>query len=113
MQTAVTADLKSAQILLFAFKTDFTKTLCVGRPKGFFQFKITINILVSSFRFIWIPMLWVYGHYLIMIKNICTLTVRGSNLESESDVYRRQILTTKVAPRAVKFKPGIVTNTMT
>ena len=31
--------------------------------KGFFQFEITINGLVSSFWFIWIPMLWVYGHY--------------------------------------------------
>ena len=29
--------------------------------KCFFQFKIIINGLVSSFRFIWIPMLRVYG----------------------------------------------------
>ena len=29
--------------------------------KGFFYFEIIINALVSSFRFIWIPMLWVYG----------------------------------------------------
>ena len=29
---------------------------------GFFQFEITINVLVSSFRLIWIPMLWVCGH---------------------------------------------------
>ena len=27
------------------------------------QFEIIINVLFSSFRFIWIPMLWVYGHY--------------------------------------------------
>ena len=33
------------------------------RPKGFFQFEITITVLVSFFRFIWIPRLWVYGHY--------------------------------------------------
>ena len=25
--------------------------------------RIETNVLVSSFRFIWIPMLWVYGHY--------------------------------------------------
>ena len=34
--------------------------------KGFFQFQIIINVLVSSFWFIWIPMLswlWVYGYY--------------------------------------------------
>ena len=29
----------------------------------FFQFEIIINVLVSSFCFIWIPMLWVHGHY--------------------------------------------------
>ena len=32
-------------------------------PKGFFQFEIIINVLVSSFWFIWIPVLWVYGHH--------------------------------------------------
>ena len=32
------------------------------RLKGFIQFEIPINVLVSSFWFIWIPMLWVYGH---------------------------------------------------
>ena len=31
--------------------------------KGFFQFEIIINVLVSSFWFILIPMFWVYGHY--------------------------------------------------
>ena len=30
------------------------------KPKGFVQFEIIINVLVSSFWFIWIPMLWVY-----------------------------------------------------
>ena len=33
------------------------------RPKIVFLFKIIINVLVSSFWFIWIPMLWIYGHY--------------------------------------------------
>ena len=31
--------------------------------EGFFQFEIIMNVLVSFFRFIWIPMLWVYGYY--------------------------------------------------
>ena len=31
--------------------------------KWFFKFEIIINVLSSSFRFIWIPMLDVYGHY--------------------------------------------------
>ena len=33
------------------------------RPKGFIQFEIIINVLVGSFWFILILMLWVYGHY--------------------------------------------------
>ena len=33
------------------------------RPKDYFQFEIIINVLVSSFWLIWIPMWWVYGHY--------------------------------------------------
>ena len=31
--------------------------------KGFFQFEVIIKVLFSSFRFIGIPMLWVYCHY--------------------------------------------------
>ena len=31
--------------------------------KGLFQLEFIINILVSFFWFIWIPMLWIYGHY--------------------------------------------------
>ena len=34
--------------------------------------------------------------------NIFTPTVRGSTLVCESDVYRHQILMTKVGPRTVK-----------
>ena len=62
--------------------------------KGFFQFEIIIDVLVSSFRFIRIPLLWVYDQY-----KYFTLTVRGSTLESESDVYRCHILTSKVDSR--------------
>ena len=29
------------------------------KPRSLFPFEIIINVLVSSFRFIWIPMLWV------------------------------------------------------
>ena len=32
------------------------------RPKGFLQFETIINVLVISFWFIWLPMLWVYDH---------------------------------------------------
>ena len=53
-----------------SFKSAEIKT---KRPTGFFQFQIIIPVLVSSFRFIWIPMLWVYGHY-----KYFTLSVRIS-----------------------------------
>ena len=45
------------------------------RPKGFFQFEIILNVLVSSFSPIW-PMLRVYAHF-----NMLPLTVRGSTLD--------------------------------
>ena len=38
----------------------FIKTF---ETKVFFQFEIIITGLAGSFWFIWIPMLWVYGHY--------------------------------------------------
>ena len=43
--------------------------------KGFFQFDI-INVRVSYFRFIGIPMLWVYGH-----DKYFTLSVRRSTVD--------------------------------
>ena len=33
------------------------------RLKLFLQFEIILNVLIISFRFIWIHMLWVYDHY--------------------------------------------------
>ena len=63
------------------------------RPKGYFQFEIFSNILVSSFRFIWILMLWVYGHYKFLILSARFYT-------SESDICRRRILTSKDSPRS-------------
>ena len=64
--------------------------------KFFFYYEIVINILVSSFRFIWIPVFWVYGHckYFHFFQ-------RGDRLSmSESDDFRRQNLTSKVGLRA-------------
>ena len=49
--------------------------------------------MVSYFRFIWIPMLWVYGHY----KYFYSYSA-GIN-------YSRPNLTSKVDPRAVMVKP--------
>ena len=33
------------------------------RLKGYFQFKINLNVLVSSFWFTWMLILWFYGNY--------------------------------------------------
>ena len=42
----------------------FLKTVYKNmETKGVFFLEIIINILVNFFWFIWIPMLWVYGHY--------------------------------------------------
>ena len=41
-----------------------------------FQFEIIINVLLSYFCFIWIPILWFYGHY-----KYVTLLVRGLTLD--------------------------------
>ena len=38
------------------------------------------------------------------IRNIFTATVGGGGSTSEFDVYRRQILTSKVDPRIIKVK---------
>ena len=61
--------------------------------KGFFQFVIIINVLASYFRFIWIPILRVYHQQKFFPCGDRPYT-------SESDVYRRQILTYKNGPRA-------------
>ena len=61
---------------------------CINhRNKRVFQFEIIINVLVSSFRFILLPMLWVYGHY------------KYFNSFSAGIDFRRQHLTSKVDPR--------------
>ena len=61
--------------------------------------EIMVNVLVSSFCFIWISMSWVYSYY-----KYFTLSVQGSTLKSESGVYRRQIMTSKIGPRAERDK---------
>ena len=47
-----------------------------GHQRCFFQFDIIINVLVSSFWFIWIQMLWVYGQYKCLV-----FSVRGPSLD--------------------------------
>ena len=62
------------------------------KPKGFFQFEIIINVSDSSFRFIWIHMLWVYDHYEYFIFFSGGIVCRLRNLTSTDD------------PRAVRIR---------
>ena len=48
--------------------------------KKFLQFENIINVLASSFRFISIPMLWVYDHYKCLILSV--LVVRNWRLQA-------------------------------
>ena len=78
----------------------------------FFQFEIIINVSVGSFRFIWIPMLWVYSHYTYF-----TLSVRGSNLDARIwrlfDVrfrHPKTILMLKGLTECIHFQAILTTN---
>ena len=52
------------------------------KTKGFFQFEIIINVLVCSFRFIWIHMSSDYGHYNFGIFFSVSTVIRRQNLTS-------------------------------
>ena len=67
------------------------------RAKGFIQFEINKNVFLSSFRFIWIPMLWVYNHCKYFYSYSAGIDFRRQNLTS-----KRQNLTSKVYPCAVR-----------
>ena len=74
--------------------------------EGFYQFEIIINVLVISFWFFWIPVLWVYDHqkYLYSYsagidfsrQNLTSVDVRFWRLKS----IPRQLLMSKDGPRA-------------
>ena len=49
----------------------------------FFLFDIIINVLVSSLRFIWIPVLWVYGHYKYFYSHSAGIDFGRQNLTSK------------------------------
>ena len=81
---------------LFVFKP--------SKSKGLFQFELLVNVFVSSFRLIRIPILSDYGSTAVV--NILFLSIQCGNrlYTSESDVYRRQILMYKVSPNAEREK---------
>ena len=66
LQSIVYSLLVSARLTL-----PMLKYFCINRgEQSFFHFEIITNVLVCSFRFIWIPMLWVYGHnkYFLLLQ---------------------------------------------
>ena len=52
------------------------------RLKIFFKFEIIMNVLVTSFQFIWTPMLWVYDHYKWYIFFIAGIVFLRQNVTS-------------------------------
>ena len=64
--------------------------------QSFFQFVIIINFLVSSFRFIWIHMVWVYGHY-----KYC------NSFSAGTDFMRQNLTSTDVRFWRIKTLPAL------
>ena len=78
-----------------------------------FHFEIIIYVSVSSFRFIWILMLWVYSRYIFLQRGWTSLHVRIRRLQTSErlytsafDVYWRQMLTYKDGPRPERVNIG-------
>ena len=67
------------------------------RSNGFNQFEIIIKVLDSSFWFIWIPMLWVYGHYRYFYSYSAGTDFSRQNLTS-TDVGCSRIVRPSVRP---------------
>ena len=66
------------------------------KTEGFCPFEIIINVLVYFFRSIFNP-------YVMGLRLLYIVLLLQSGI-AESDVYGRQILTTKVDPCAVRVK---------
>ena len=73
--------------------------------KGFFQFKIIINVLVSSSSFIWY-MLWVYSHYKYFYLYIADQMIFFTQDYSAGIKFRLQNLMSQIVSRALRVKPG-------
>ena len=67
--------------------------------KGFFKFEIIINVLVTCFRFIWIPVLWVYINQKYFIFHSAEIDFRRQDLTS-TDVrsWRLKSIPVRVNP---------------
>ena len=60
--------------------------------KGFFQCEIMINVLVTSFRFIRIPVLWVYDHYTYFNFFSAWIDFRFQNLTANSVPALKEVI---------------------
>ena len=112
-QIAISVHLRAHRIDIKPYNTE----MFLYKPwiqKFLFQFEITINGFNSQLFPLHLntPMLWVYNHYnlfnsfsagTVFIRQNLTSTDR--NYASESDVFRRQILTYKEAPHAGRVNP--------
>ena len=81
----------------------------LSKSKGFYfnliSSLMSYSALSDSCEYLW------YRSTRLRPLEICLLLQCGERLKtSESDVYRRQILTTKVAPRAVRVKTSSIIN---
>ena len=57
--------------------------------KGFFfQFKIILNVLAISSRFIWLPLLWVYVHYKYFNSLILIVFIRQNLTSTDVRFWR-------------------------
>ena len=61
----------------------------IMKTKDFFLFEIIINVFVSSSRFIWILMLWVYGHKKYYYFYSAGIDFSRQNLTSTDVRFRR------------------------
>ena len=59
--------------------------------EDFFQFEIIINVSVGSICFIWIPMLWVYGHYNFFLSFSAGINFRRQNLTPNVGVCAERV----------------------
>ena len=66
--------------------------------KGFFPFEMIIDVLASSFPFIWISKLWVYSHYNYYYSYSAVINIRRQNppravwIKTISAFFRSELL---------------------
>ena len=72
--------------------------------KGYFQFEIIINVLVSSLCFFWTPILWIYCHY------YCVLLLVGPHGDRVSILfsYRPSVILSRGYRSALHHIPEVL-----